>query len=171
LAVNPALFVQQTAPVSEGLVTINIDKQVEGSLAESWSISEDFRTWTFKLRQGVQFHKGYGEMTAADVIYSYRDGWAENPIHARTPDFIAFWTPEGGSVTEVDRYTVAVDTGEPVSELVVLENWMAKAPSGPSNWVVSKDQSEEIGMEAANRDIAGTGPWSMEEHRETRSSI
>jgi len=166
LAVNPALFVQQTAPVSEGLVTINIDKQVEGSLAESWSISEDFRTWTFKLRQGVQFHKGYGEMTAADVIYSYRDGWAENPIHARTPDFIAFWTPEGGSVTEVDRYTVAVDTGQPVSELVVLENWMAKAPSGSSNWVVSKDQSEEIGMEAANRDIAGTGPWSMEEHRD-----
>ena len=166
MAVNPALFVQQTAPVSEGLVTINIDKQVEGSLAESWSISEDFRTWTFKLRQGVQFHKGYGEMTAADVIYSYRDGWAENPIHARTPDFIAFWTPEGGSVTEVDRYTVAVDTGEPVSELVVLENWMAKAPSGSSNWVVSKDQSEEIGMEAANRDIAGTGPWSMEEHRD-----
>jgi len=166
LAVNPALFVQQTAPISEGLVTIDINKKVLGSLAESWSISEDYRTWTFNLRQGVQFHKGYGEMTAADVIYSYQDGWAQNPIHARTPDFKAFWTPEGGSVTEADRYTVSVDTGKALSELVVLENWLAKAPSGSSNWVVSKDQSEAIGIETANRDIAGTGPWEMVEHRE-----
>ena len=166
LAVNPSLFVQQTAPVSEGLVTINIDKQVEGWLAESWSISDDFLTWTFKLRQGVGFHKGYGEMTAADVIYSYRDGWGVNPLHARTPDFKGFWTPEGGSVTEIDDYTIAVNTGIPISELVTLENWLAKTPSGSSNWVVSKAQSDDIGVEAANRDIAGTGPWSMEEHRD-----
>jgi len=79
LAVNPALFVQQTAPISEGLVTININKEVEGWLAESWSISEDFKTWTFKIKKGVQFHKGYGEMTAADVIYSYQEGWGVNP--------------------------------------------------------------------------------------------
>ena len=166
LAINPSLFVQQTAPVSEGLVTINIDKQVEGWLAESWSISDDFLTWTFKLQKGVQFHKGYGEMTAADVIYSYVEGWGVNPFHARTPDFKGFWTPEGGSVTQIDDYTIAVNTGIPISELVTLENWLAKTPSGSSNWVVSKKQSDEIGIEAANRDIAGTGPWSIEEHRD-----
>ena len=166
LAVNPSLFVQQTAPVSEGLVTINLDKEVEGWLAESWDISGDFLTWTFKLRQGVQFHKGYGEMTAADVIYSYQEGWGVNPLHARTPDFKAFWTPENGSVTAVDDYTVAVNTGIAVSELVTLENWLAKTPSGSSNWVVSKKQSDEIGVEAANREIAGTGPWEIIEHRD-----
>ncbi|GIT44211.1 MAG: hypothetical protein Ct9H300mP11_21470 [Chloroflexota bacterium] len=42
LAVNPALFVQQTAPISEGLITITADRQVIGSLVESWSISEDY---------------------------------------------------------------------------------------------------------------------------------
>jgi len=108
LAVNPALFLQQTAPVSEGLITINVDKQVQGSLAKSWDISPDFKTWTFYLQEGVQFHKGYGEMTAEDVIWSYRDGWAGNPRHARTPDFIAFWRPRGGKVTAVDKYTVEV---------------------------------------------------------------
>ncbi|MEO2141960.1 MAG: ABC transporter substrate-binding protein [bacterium] len=166
LAVNPSLFVQQTAPISEGLVTINIDKKVEGWLAESWSISDDFLTWTFKLKKGVQFHKGYGEMTAADVIYSYQEGWGLNKLHARTPDFKGFWTAEGGSVTQVDDYTIDVNTGIPVSELVTLENWLAKTPSGSSNWVVSKSQSDEIGVEAANRDISGTGPWSMEEHHD-----
>lgn len=166
LAVNPALFVQQTAPISEGLVTININKQVEGWLADSWSISADFLTWTFNLRQGVGFHKGYGEMTSEDVIYSYVEGWGTNPLHARTPDFRGFWTAEGGSVTAVDDYTIEVNTGIAISELVTLENWLAKTPSGSSNWVVSKKQSEEIGIEEANRDIAGTGPWEMIEHRD-----
>ena len=165
LAVNPALFVQQTAPISEGLITINIDKQVQAMLAKSWEISADFKTWTFKLQEGVQFHKGYGEMTAEDVIWSY-NGWADNPLHARTPDFRGFWQAEGGSSTAVDKYTIEVTHPIPLSELVVLENWMAKTPSGSSNWVTSKKQSDEIGMEAANRDIAGTGPWEMIEHRD-----
>jgi peptide/nickel transport system substrate-binding protein len=42
----------------------------EPSLAESWESSEDARTWTYKLRQGVQFHKGYGEMTSEDVVFT-----------------------------------------------------------------------------------------------------
>ena len=36
-------------------------------LATEWKPSNEARTWTFKLRQGVQFHEGLGEMTAEDV--------------------------------------------------------------------------------------------------------
>ena len=38
-------------------------------LAESWEASKDAATWTFKLRQGVEFHNGK-TMDAEDVIYS-----------------------------------------------------------------------------------------------------
>ena len=38
-------------------------------LAESWEISEDGTTYTFRIREGVLFHNGR-RLTAADVVYS-----------------------------------------------------------------------------------------------------
>ena len=41
--------------------------ELEPMLATKWSMSEDARTWNFKLRKGVPWHFGFGEFTAADV--------------------------------------------------------------------------------------------------------
>src|SRR5262245_43300677 len=54
--------------IKDGKVTTS---EVEPDLAESWSMSADGTIWTFKLRKGVQFHKGFGEMTAEDVKFSF----------------------------------------------------------------------------------------------------
>lgn len=43
--------------------------EIVPDLAESWETSDNI-TWTFHLRRGVQWQKGYGEFTAEDVIYS-----------------------------------------------------------------------------------------------------
>ena len=43
---------------------------LDHQLATEWSVSDDGRTWNFKLRQGVNFHFGYGEFTAHDIVNS-----------------------------------------------------------------------------------------------------
>jgi len=54
--------------IKDGKVTT---AEVEPDLAQSWTLSPDGTLWTFKLRKGVQFHKGFGEMTAEDVKFSF----------------------------------------------------------------------------------------------------
>ena len=54
--------------IKDGKVTT---AEVEPDLAESWTLSPDGTIWTFKLKKGVQFHKGFGEMTAEDVKFSF----------------------------------------------------------------------------------------------------
>jgi len=44
--------------------------QIIGDLAQSWTVSDDFLTYTFKLHQGVKFHDG-SELTSADVKVSW----------------------------------------------------------------------------------------------------
>ena len=53
----------------------NADLTLKGDLAESWEGSADFRTWTFKLRQGVKWHNvpplNGRELVADDIKYCY----------------------------------------------------------------------------------------------------
>ena len=161
-SVNPQLFVISTAPVVEGLMQWNSNLVAEPLLTESWEISDDFATWTFHLREGVQFHKGYGEMTAEDVVYSYSH-WITNTKHARASALQRFWDHPEGSIEIIDSHTLMVDTGDPMPDVIMSE--FHRVPSGIASWVVSKKQSDEIGIEAADKDIAATGPWEIVEHR------
>lgn len=157
LSASPALF-PITASVGEGLVTSYSDKEIVPLLLESWSVSEDKLTWTFNLRQGIQFHKGYGELTAEDLVWSYEQ-WALSELHPRAGVIKQFWQHPQGNVEIPDPYTVRVHTGEPWSEVPVFD--FAGSPRGGGSYIASKRQSDEMGMDAANPVIASTGSWEI----------
>ena len=68
-------------------------------LATGWTISEDKRTYTFNLRQGVKFHNG-ADFTAEDVVYSVNRAVGQGiPMVQQRASNLE-------SVTAVDDYTV-----------------------------------------------------------------
>ena len=57
------------ANVFEGLTRIGASGEVLPALAESWTVSDDGKTYTFKLHAGVKFHDG-SDFNADDVKFS-----------------------------------------------------------------------------------------------------
>ena len=56
--------------IFSGLVRLDDELEVGPDIAESWQKSEDGKTFTFHLRQGVKFHDG-NEVRAEDFKYSW----------------------------------------------------------------------------------------------------
>lgn len=116
-------------------------------LATSWEISPDYRTWTFKLREGVQFHHGYGEFTSADVKHNHG-------LLVRK-DSTATLRPVWATVKEVqtpDKYTVAFVFNNPL----MPTSMFAFSRSGDLR-MTSKAQWDKEGIEGLDRRPAGTG--------------
>ncbi len=86
------IYDQLTRPTVDGL-------SVEPSLASSWDISPDGKTYTFHLRKGVLFHDG-SEMTADDVKFC-----VERAAFAKNTQW-NFILASLKSMEVVDKYTV-----------------------------------------------------------------
>lgn len=157
---NPQIFVHGTAPIGEGLLQQDLNREVSGLLAESWEVSEDYLTWTFRLNKGVMFHKGYGEMTSEDVLWTMRQwGFSKHP---RAGQLTTFWEERVGTEI-IDDYALKVHTGEPIVQ-VIGQRWHM-TPGGASTFIASRKQTEELGVDEASTQIAATGPWEIVEHR------
>jgi peptide/nickel transport system substrate-binding protein len=122
-------------------------KDFQPWLAESWTTSDDARTWVFTLRQGVQFHKGYGEMTAEDVARSFiraRDEGVSKANYANITD-----------VTASGNYEVTLTLNNP--DPMFLSSTVATMRV----MVISKKAEEELGDKFATSPI-GTGPYQLD---------
>lgn len=131
----------------DGLVWIDHTLTPQPMLAESWEANATMRSWTFKLREDVQFHHGLA-FSAKDVVYTM----------ARLLD------PKLGStfrsslniidkVEEVDQYVVRMRLKTPSAELPMLLG-AAQArivPHNLSNVVLAVKP-------------AGTGPFLLSAH-------
>jgi len=124
--------------------------EVVPDLAESWTVSEDNLEVTFKLRKGVNFQKGYGEMTAEDVKFSYERLIAADSTASEKRSW-----KQLDHVEIIDTYTVKLVFKEPKADLFtsVLPN--------NSSMVISKKAFQEMGQEKFAFNPIGTGPYEL----------
>ena len=118
-------------------------------LAVSWEHSPDFTEWTFQLREGVEFHFGFGEFTAADVVHSYMLHTGED---ATVPGVAQL---RGAKVEAVDDHTVRFVYDSPRVEKLFLHGGRTVMK------IYSKKQFDEEGLEGYDERFAGTGHYRL----------
>ncbi|RFB81283.1 ABC transporter substrate-binding protein [Methylovirgula sp. 4M-Z18] len=86
--------------IFECLTKINADNSVTPQLADSWTVSDDLKTYTFKLKSGITFQNGE-PFTAADVKFSFERAAAAdstNKIKAFFQTIDKIETPDPSSI-------------------------------------------------------------------------
>ncbi|WP_066417500.1 ABC transporter substrate-binding protein [Bordetella ansorpii] len=126
-------------------------KKLEADLAERWESSADSKVWTFHLRHGVQFHGGYGELKAEDVVYSLQR--AADP---KRSSFAATFD-QMEKVEAVDDYTVRVTLKSPDA------GFLGRVSDYHGGNIVSRKAAEKLGDKFGGAPI-GTGPFAFGEH-------
>jgi len=120
-------------------------------LAHSWEIAKDGKTYTFHLRQGVQFHDGT-DFTSADIKATF-DRISKPPAGVSIPRSALFT-----AVSEInarDKYTVEFKLASPRSV-----NFMMSAFASGWNVIFSKKTLEENNYNLRKvLNIPGTGPY------------
>ncbi len=125
-------------------------------LAESWSLSDDGKVWTLKIRRGVKFHNG-DPMTAADVKFSIERMISDKAKAAATPTI----RPVIAKIDAPDDSTVLITTKDVTTTLIdLLTGGIVVMP---------KKYIEEKGDAYFADHPVGTGPWKFVSHTASSS--
>jgi peptide/nickel transport system substrate-binding protein len=153
-ATNSYSAVHLLAPHYSTLLKIDVSHypDVTGDLAESWTVSEDRKTYTFKLRPNVKFHDGT-PFTSADIKATY-DRLRNPPSgvlsvrKAQLEDVAAVETPDPATV---------------VFRLKDVNSAMLTILASPWNCVYSAAKlQQDLNFPADH--VLGTGPFKFAEH-------
>jgi peptide/nickel transport system substrate-binding protein len=148
------------ANLYDSLVFPNTEGGVDPHLAESWDVSDDGLTWTFKLKEGVKFHNG-DELMASDVA------WSMNRLLEIGEGLAYVFLGTVESATAVDDYTVEFKLAQPsglflislirlyvANEDQVMENIVTPGPYGDKG---------DFGKEWLLTHDAGSGAYTVKE--------
>lgn len=127
----------------DGLTRLDEHGKIVPWLATSWKQTDGFKTWTFKVRDGVNFTNG-DPLTAYDVAFTF-----DTILHTPDSDPLTYLAPLR-SVEATDRNTVVFHLKEPFSTFPSLVTAAA---------IVPRRVYTRLGSDAFARAPVGSGPY------------
>ncbi|GED68636.1 peptide ABC transporter substrate-binding protein [Brevibacillus reuszeri] len=125
-------------------------KEVKPYLAESYSISDDQKTWTFKIRSGITFHDGTS-LTAASFKATYERAMAPETASPGAGPLLGVIE----SISAPDEKTLILQLKEPSAPL--LSYLIQPNVTQPLSMAAIEQYGKEYG-----RNPVGVGPWKFE---------
>jgi dipeptide transport system substrate-binding protein len=173
-ALNAQLSTANTTfDVSEQIADRLVEMQIGGSdlipgLAESWTISPDGLTYTFKLRHGVKWQSNASftptrEFNADDVVFSFHrmldksDPFYQS-ANGNFPEFVSLVAPNLQSIDKIDAYTVTFTLKAPLAPLLPSLS-MQPFSILSAEYAAALQKSGKLG--ALDQEPIGTGPFSF----------
>ncbi len=154
---NPVLATDQPSQsvagnIFSGLFRVNPNLELEPDVAESYEISPDGRTYTFKLKQNVKFQDGHS-LTAEDVVFTFQIIQNPKTNTVRRSNYII----EGKPIVfkAIDKYTVQAILPQPFAPFLV----------NVAMGILPKHllEKEDINTAKFNRNPVGAGPFKFKE--------
>jgi peptide/nickel transport system substrate-binding protein len=135
------------AAIFDTFTSLDDNGQVQPKLALSWSHSDDFKTWTFKLRPGVKFHDGTPFNAEAAKLNFDRQKDPANKCRC------AFYIAYIHDVQAPDDLTLVYNLNDPQVNLPALMTLQS------SNNVIQSPTAWKTKGDDYNRNPVGTGPY------------
>jgi peptide/nickel transport system substrate-binding protein len=147
------------------LTTLDLATQEVGpSIAESWSVADDQKTWTFKMRKGVLWSDAK-PLTADDVIFTWNDVIYNPKINNVVRDQFMIRGKQF-TVTKVDDYTIQAVTPETYAPMTLNFGSVPIMPKHILAAAVKENRFESVyGVNTPPDQIVGSGPYKVKEYK------
>ena len=139
------------------------DGSLEPRIAESWTASEDAKSWTFKIREGVMFNDGT-PLTVDDIVYTFTAIFDEDitkGVSRSKGNYDNILDAAG--VVKVDETTIQFNLLQPNGN---FPYFVSSACYGMC--IIKKDAFGGAGWEST---MIAAGPWKMVSHVNTENTV
>ncbi|WP_042341464.1 ABC transporter substrate-binding protein [Bacillus timonensis] len=153
-----AVSVRAFRTMFDSLVVQNEDNTISPWLATEWSISDDGKSYEFKLREDVKFHDGT-PFNAEAVKYNF-DRIVSPDIQ---PGYARYLLVEYDSSEVIDEYTVKINLKSPNSAFL---SFLSQAFIGMVSPTAAEAAGDQFGMKPV-----GTGPFKFVDWQENAQLV
>ncbi|SCX90099.1 ABC transporter substrate-binding protein [Alkaliphilus peptidifermentans] len=158
----------------DGLLTNNAAGEYIPEIAESWKISEDGRTYTFKLREDVYFHDGV-QLTSKDVAFTftiYADPGYTGRYYTSVGAFLQGYEDyKEGDAETLEAINIIDDFNISITFKEKMANHYGRLIYGimPEHYYGGFEKGNaDAALKPKQQDLMGSGPYQFVRHEPTQ---